>query len=179
MHSMMINNIKNIRISSRTLAEWGTFITALITCFAVFIAWGQLKAANEQLAQGNEQKKWQNYNELNVRYAELYEELPPVILKGEKLRFDDLKAEEKRWVRQYFDLYSEELWLYENDLIPAEMWTKRIHCGVRVNLKTYPALIDGYYYWKGKGSFSHPKSFKAEVENAISFARSDKVCKVE
>jgi hypothetical protein len=70
-------------------------------------------------------------------------------------------------VRQYFDLYSEEYWLYLNDLIPKEMWTHRIHGGVRVNLNNYPALVEGYRHWKEQGAFTHPVEFQSEVESAI------------
>jgi hypothetical protein len=87
-----------------------------------------------------------------------------------------MSSSDKRWVRQYFDLYSEELWLFDNKLIPEQMWTKRIYCGVRINLRTYPTLIDGYYYWKSKGSFTHPVTFRAEAENAIAFAKSSEIC---
>lgn len=83
---------------------------------------------------------------------------------------DKLEPEAKRWVRQYFDLYSEEYWLFLNERIPNAMWTRRIHGGVRVNLNMYPALVDGYRYWKAEGSFTHPVEFQAEVELAISDA---------
>jgi hypothetical protein len=80
-------------------------------------------------------------------------------------------AELQRWVRQYFDLYSEESWLFEKNLIPKEMWTHRIHGGVRVNLGKYPALIEGYNYWKTAGAFTHPDNFQLIVESAIADAK--------
>lgn len=63
--------------------------------------------------------------------------------------------------------YSEEYWLYKNNLMPKEMWTKRIDNGVQVNLKTYPALIKGYFYWRDKGAFNHPAEFRQLVESKI------------
>jgi hypothetical protein len=63
--------------------------------FAVCIAYGQLKTANEQMAQSDEQRKWQNYNELNVRYAALYQALPKDILNGKKIKSKDVVIRQK------------------------------------------------------------------------------------
>lgn len=165
---MAINFLKN---NGKIFAEWGTFIGVLVACAGLFIGNNQLKANYAQLEQANDQRRWQNYNELNVRYAELYKEIPKDIATGRAMKFGKRPSESKRWVRQYFDLYSEEYWLYRQKLIPEEMWSRRIHGGVRVNLSTYPALVDGYYYWKMKGSFTHPDEFSLEVESAIADAK--------
>lgn len=163
----------------KTFAEWGTFLGVIVACIAIFIANGQLKATNAQLEQANDQRRWQNYNELNIRYADLYKDIPREILAGRRRPFEKLSPASKRWVRQYFDLYSEEYWLFKNNLIPAEMWTKRIHGGVQVNLKTYPALVDGYYHWKAKGSFTHPEDFSDVVESAFDEAGVKKLKKLD
>lgn len=160
-----------LRNHGKLFAEWGTFIGVLVACYGVYVANGQLKANYAQLEQANDQRRWQNYNELNVRYAELYKELPKDIAERKNIEFQDRPHTSKRWVRQYFDLYSEEYWLYANNLIPKEMWTQRIYCGVRVNLNAYPAVVEGYAYWKMRGSFTHPQDFRAEVEKAIAEAR--------
>lgn len=153
-----------LRRYDRTVAEWGTFL-------AVIVAIVGMRFTYAQLEQTNDHKRWQNYNELNIRYAELYKELPNGIPSNERLEFEQRHPDSKRWARQYFDLYSEEFWLYKNNMIPAEMWTRRIYGGVRVNLSTYPALIDGYYYWRNKGSFKHPDDFYDEVAMAIADAK--------
>ena len=73
----------------------------------------------------------------------------------------------KKWARAYFDLYSEEYWLYKNGLIPAEMWTVRIDSGVNVNLISYPLLVRGYEYWKAQGLFTHPEDFRKLVDEKL------------
>jgi hypothetical protein len=160
--------IQWLRTHGELLSHWATVLAFLAAAIGGFLTFGQLKVANAQLEQANEQRRWQNYNEMNVRYAELYESIPEEIAAGcIPQEFAKLDAKTKRWVRQYFDLYSEEYWLYENQLIPVEMWTRRIHGGVRVNLSKYPALVVGYYYWKTAGSFRHPDNFRGVVEVAI------------
>ena len=149
-----------LKSSDGTLANWSTFAMLMVTLYAVFLA-------KSQLMQADEHKKWQNYNDLNSRYAELYKMMPADISSGCSGNFDKLKPKTIEWVRQYFNLYSEEYWLFLNNLIPREMWDIRIHNGVRTNLKKYPALVDGYRYWKVEGSFNHPADFHAVVELAI------------
>jgi hypothetical protein len=162
-------------INSERISHWATAFAFFAAAVGGFLAFGQLKIANAQFEQANDQRRWQNYNEMNVRYAELYKTIPADIASGcAPEEFQKLEAETKRWVRQYFDLYSEEYWLFVNKLIPEEMWTRRIHRGVRVNLSKYPALIDGYHYWKAAGSFTHPDDFQTVVEAAIADAKSPK-----
>lgn len=154
-----------LKVNSESCAHWATVLAFIAAGIGGYLAYKQLELANEQ-------RKWQNYNEMNVRYAELYKSITPEIASGcQQGDFEKLPPETKRWVRQYFDLYSEEYWLYLNKLIPEEMWTRRIHGGVRVNLNKYPALVEGYLYWKREGSFTHPNDFKTEVEHAISDAK--------
>lgn len=154
--------------NSERISHWATALAFIAALIAGYLAYGQLKIANAQLEQANDQRSWQNYDEMNMRYAEIYKGIPAKIASGcTPISFDKLDAGTKRWVRQYFDLYSEEYWLYVNHLIPSEMWERRIHGGVRVNLSKYPALIDGYNYWKESGSFSHPDDFRSVVEKAI------------
>lgn len=129
---------------SEMVSHWATTLTFFAAVIGGFFAYKQLGVTNAQLLQANEQRKWQNYNDMNVRYAELYKCMPKEVASGNVQKgFSNLDPEIKGWVRQYFDLYSEEYWLYEEGLIPKEMWTHRIYKGVRVNLSKYPALIDG------------------------------------
>jgi hypothetical protein len=157
--------IQWLRANSEPYAHWATVLAFIAAGIGGYFAYEQLELANEQ-------KRWQNYNEMNVRYAELYKSITPEIASGCRSDdFEKLQPETKRWVRQYFDLYSEEYWLYLKKLIPEEMWTRRIYGGVRVNLNKYPALVEGYRYWKGEGSFTHPDDFQSEVERAIADAK--------
>ena len=158
---------------SEKISQWATTLGFAAAVAGGFFAYGQLKTASAQLEQANDQRRWQNYNEMNVRYAELYKGIPKEIASGcTPKNFAELAPETRRWVRQYLDLYSEEYWLYLNKLIPEEMWTRRIHGGVRVNLSKYPAIIDGYEYWKSSGAFTHPDDFRIEVERAIEDSKS-------
>lgn len=153
--------IKWLKANGQPYAHWATVLALIAVSIGGYFAYAQLQFANEQ-------RRWQNYNEMNVRYAELYKNIPTDIASGcTAENFEKLPSETKRWIRQYFNLYSEEYWLYLNKLIPDEMWTKRIHGGVRVNLSQYPVLISGYRYWKNRGSFTHPDDFQVEVEAAI------------
>ena len=152
-----------LNANSEPYAHWATVLALIAACIGGYFAYAQLSLANEH-------KRWQNYNDMNVRYAELYKNIPEEIASGCSGNFEKLEQEEKRWVRQYFDLYSEEYWLFLNELMPKEMWSHRIYGGVRVNLNKYPALVDGYRYWKAEGAFRHPDEFPAEVELAISDA---------
>lgn len=129
----------------------------------VYMVYNQLTAVYEQ-------SRWQYYNDLNARYAAFYQSIPNEVAVGKETDFDKLEPQAKRWVRQYFDLYSEEYWLYKSRLIPEEMWTKRIRSGVRVNLLEYPLLVSGYRYWKERGAFKHPDGFLEEAERAIADA---------
>ena len=120
-----------------------------------------------QLYQGNENKRWENYNVMNLRYYEWYSKIPENAAIDTCEPFSKQSNETKKWVRAYFNLYSEEYWLFLNGLIPQEMWTKRIDNGVDVNLKTYPVLVRGYWYWRDIGTFNHPEGFKQIVNSKL------------
>jgi hypothetical protein len=137
------------------------------------IAWvfgiGGLLGLVYQIYQANELRRWANYNEMNLRYHELYISMP-VELTQEKMReFEEYEEQVKKWVRQYFNLYSEEYYLFKENLIPKEMWTKRIASGVDVNLRQYPLLIEGYEYWKRRGAHTHPEDFQVLVDEKIRY----------
>lgn len=157
--------MKNFLVrNGRIFAEWGTFLGVILALIGLFFTYNQLSITNAQLEQGNFHKRWQNYNELNLRYAQLYDSMPDEMAIDSGKEFSKLSHKAKRWVRRYFNLYSEEYWLYQNGLMPEEMWTQRIKNGVKVNLETYPVMVKGYFYWKKKGSFKHPKDFIHVVE---------------
>lgn len=85
--------------------------------------------------------------------------------------FESVEEKTKIWIRQYFDLYSEECWLNEKELLPKGMFNERIRPGVVVNLKEYPILlIAGCNYWKGLGAFKPPGDFDKVVEEDINNA---------
>ncbi|MEQ1599156.1 MAG: hypothetical protein ABL880_07300 [Methylotenera sp.] len=117
-----------------------------------------------QLYEGNENGRWENYNAMNLRYYSWYSNMPENVETDTCVPFSEQSNEVKKWARSYFNLYSEEYWLYKEGLIPEEMWTKRIENGVYVNLKTYPLLVRGYYYWKAKHAFNHPEDFRVLVD---------------
>ena len=145
---------------AKEIAEWGIFIGVIVGVISLWFTYFQLE-------QNNFHRKWQNYNELNFRYSQLYDSMPDEVENDTGKDFSVLKHDAKRWVRQYFNLYSEEYWLHQKKLIPEEMWSKRIKNGVKVNLDAYPVMIKGYYYWKNKGSFNHPDGFRDKVEKVI------------
>lgn len=144
----------------KAYSEWAQIVTCIIAALGLYVAYSQL-------SQLNEDQRWKNYTELNSRYADLYREFPKTILIDLQIEFSKTSPATKRAVRQYFDLYSEEFWLYQEALIPKEMWTQRIRNGAMVNLNEYSALISGYYYWKEKGAFKHPAEFQVEIEKQI------------
>lgn len=134
------------------VAHWGTLIVLIISACV----------ACNQLEELKVQRQWQNFNEMNVRYAGLLSKIS-----SEMDANCNLNDKTKIWARQYFDLYSEEYWLHQEKLIPKKIWEERIRPGVVVNLKEYPILIKGYEYWKDRGAFDHPKDFKVLVEKDI------------
>jgi len=110
--------------------------------------------------------EWSNYNDLNLRYSNHYMKMPKDF-SNTKLTIDELKYNEMIWIRAYFNLTSEQYYLFQEKLIPEEMWNKRIIGGLSVNLKEYPILIKGYEYWKANGAFSHPSNFTVKVDGII------------
>lgn len=148
------------------LSKYEALIAHLFTIAGLVFVWLQLH-------QSNEHKKWENYNAMNLRYYEWYANMPPNMDVDTCTPFSEQPQQVKRWARTYFNLYSEEYWLYLEDLIPEEMWTKRIDNGVNVNLKTYPLLVRGYSYWKSKDSFVHPEGFREHVEHKLEMLKGE------
>jgi len=146
-----------IKIYFVKYAAWVTHVVTIIGLF--FVAY--------QVYQGNEHKKWENYNSLNIRYYELYSQIPEVLEHDSCIPFENHEKKIKVWVRSYLNLYSEEYWLHLHGLMPEEMWGIRINNGADVNFVNYPLLIKGYQYWKGKGSFIHPEGFIILVDRKI------------
>lgn len=158
----MFECFKNI---SELLAHWATVITLIVLILSVCVA-------HKQLEELKIQRHWENFNAMNVRYAELLGKIPfKKEMKQSSDSFESVEEETKIWIRQYFDLYSEECWLNENGLLPKGMFNGRIRPGVVVNLKTYPILVDGYFSWKDQGAFNHPADFHKVVEEDINKAR--------
>jgi len=146
-------------------------VAHLLSAIGLFLTFGGLILVDAQLKQGNEHQKWNNYNQLNIHYSALYRDLPEELEAASCIRFDELKPNGKKWIRSYFNLYSEEHYLFQQNLIPEEMWTKRIDNGVEVNMLSYPVIIEGYEHWKGRGSFKHPNNFVTFVDAKISILR--------
>jgi hypothetical protein len=143
--------------------EVGAAAASVVVMFLVFLQWQQ----------ANEHQRWGNYNEMNARYSALYNAIPDDLDAGRCKAFAELDANAKRWIRSYFDLYSEESWLNDQRLIPEEMWTSRIDGGVDVNLISYPALAEGYQDWKRRGAFKHPAKFIPAVDAKIARLQRD------
>jgi hypothetical protein len=142
------------------MGETLNFLLLLATVVGLYLV-------REQLIQANVQQRWNNYNQMNLQYASLYAAMPEELEASACKTFDGLKAESKRWIRSYFNLYTEEHWLYQNGLIPAQMWTDRIDGGVTVNMESYPVIVDGYEHWKKLGSFTYPAEFIPLVDGKI------------
>lgn len=142
-------------------------IAHLLSAAGLFVMFWGLMLVYAQLKQANEHQKWNNYNQLNIHYSTLYRELPAELEASSCKRFGELTPPGKKWIRSYFNLYSEEHYLFLEHLIPKEMWTKRIDGGVEVNMLSYPVIIEGYEYWKKRGSFTHPEGFIEFVDNKI------------
>lgn len=160
----MFERLKNLSCKiiwcfSKPMAHWATIGTFIIVLLSYFVA-------KQQLVLLKDQRQWQNFNEMNVRYANLLSKMPEKI-DPDYCLIDSKDQKIKIWVRQYFELYSEEYRLYKNELIPKEMWENRIRPGVVVNLKAYPILVNNYNYWKNQGAFNHPDDFHKMVEEDI------------
>ena len=121
-----------------------------------------------QMSQSNSHKKWDNYNSMNQAYGSLYANISTDMLDKPCRHFSQLSKSEKKWIRNYFDLYAEEYWLDQRGLIPKDMFRKLIAGGVRVNFKQYPIMITGYSYWLNEGAFQYPDGFRDYIEDIIS-----------
>ncbi|MBI1424430.1 MAG: hypothetical protein GC149_13380 [Gammaproteobacteria bacterium] len=159
----------------KILRKYEALIAHLFTITGLVFVWLQLH-------QSNEHKKWENYNAMNLRYYEWYANMPDKMDVDTCVPFSKQPQEVKRWARTYFNLYSEEYWLYQEDLIPKEMWTKRIDNGVNVNLETYPLLVRGYAYWKSKNAFVHPDGFRSHIARKLEMLKGElklKKCEIK
>lgn len=160
------------------LKQNSVMLTTITSIIGIVIAGVGLWFVYAQLEQANTLKKWENYNVMNERYHKWYMSTPDIADSYKCEPFENVEENTKRWVRSYFHLYSEEYWLFQNDLIPEDMWTKRIDGGVDINLENYPILISGYEYWKSKGSFSHPIDFTILVDKKINSIKEKSSCDV-
>jgi len=156
----MFESLKN---NSESFAHWANVLTFIALLFSIYFACQQLKELRVQ-------RQWQNFNEMNIRYADLLGKIPEEI-KLDSDSIESVNPQTKIWIRQYFDLYSEECWLNEEELLPKDMWKNRIRPGVVLNLKEYQILEHGYFYWKDKGAFNHPEDFHKVVEGDINNAK--------
>jgi len=142
----MINRIVNV------VSMFGVIIAAI----GVYLTYCSLDSLNKQMTQTHEQLTWQNYNHLNERYSNLMTKLAVAAEEGKT--FENLSHENKWVIRQYFDLTSEEYWLYMNNLLPEEMWEHRILPGLKINIKS-ELISEGFSYWQSQGAFNHPEGF--------------------
>lgn len=144
----------------KDLGETLSFLALVATLVGLWLV-------RQQLLQANIHQMWGNYNQMNLQYASLYSSMPEELEASACKTFEQVTPVSKRWIRSYFNLYTEEHWLFQNGLIPAQMWTDRIDGGVAVNMESYPLIVDGYEYWKKRGSFTHPTEFIPLVDQKI------------
>ena len=85
----------------------------------------QLKIQNKQLQIQNEQIKHNYFSEYTKRYQEIILHFPENI-NEKSFSYDKLKEKERnetmRYMRVYFDLCSEEYFLYKNEYIDNKVW---------------------------------------------------------
>ncbi|MCL7487806.1 MAG: hypothetical protein M8357_06510 [Desulfobulbaceae bacterium] len=142
-----------IEIIGVVVAAVGLFYVVRSVSFAA----QNVSLAVKQLEAANQHDRWNNYKVLNLRYADLLAEVPVEMTTG--IEYQDLSKNSKLWIRRYFDLTSEEYWLYLNNLMPKEMWERRIVEGIKINMEEYPPLKSGLLYWGQKKGYSHPDDF--------------------
>ena len=147
-------------------------VTLIIAFFALAIAYRQLGHIDKQLAAQLKATKWQNYNLVNRRYADLIAEIPMNISNPKRKFFNDLPEKDKIWVKRYVNLTFEEYWMHSKGLLPDKMWDDRIADGVAVNLDSYDILISGFRYFIEKSRFYHSSDkctsdFEKEIEKII------------
>ena len=141
-----------------------TAIGVIIAAWSTYLTSESVKVLNNQLKQEEKHQKWENYNILNERYSSLSIKIAEAINNGRS--FHNLSTMEKWVIRSYFDLTSEEYWLYKNKMIPKEMWDKRIINGIEVNLKN-KVIREGYLFWINKGAIKHPVEFNKKIQEII------------
>lgn len=161
----------------------GFILLALLNSVTLYFLWLEKHTTNDY-------KKWENYNHFDDVYSNWMENMPKKISHAhatknwEKIKWNNLDNGEKVWVKRYFDLYSQEYYFKINKMIPEEMWTELIHGTEKdckgaafVHLCEYPILLEGYVYWKDKGAFMHPKSFRTILDKKLDFCEYPKNCK--
>lgn len=80
----------HLKTNSEPYAHWATVLALIAAAIGGYFAY-------EQLALANDQRRWQNYNEMNVRYADLYKEITEEISSGCRPdNFEKLTPETKR-----------------------------------------------------------------------------------
>lgn len=145
--------------------------------FLVIIGAVSLGFLSLQLYKMNEFNKFENYKYYNKVYKEWYQSIPPKIKSNlssasKKIQLHELDAVELVWVRQYFELYSQEYYLFKKNMLPKDMWLELIHgpgckgAAIR-NLHIHPVLLEGYLYWKEKGAFHHPSDFTEILDQKL------------
>ena len=135
--------------------------TAIVACLAYSLAY-------EPLRQADLHKRWQNYNDINSRYAELYKDLPLELDSPETTESTESTEPSpavRRWARRYFDLTSEEYWLHLQGLLPSQTWECRIAPGVARNLRQHKNLRLAYEAWKKDVANVHPADFVAVIDS--------------
>lgn len=149
----------------QTAASWIQAICAIVTAVTAVFAYDFAKT---QLEQAEAHKQWQNYNDLNSRYAALFSEIPAQ-LKGTGIASaNEFDPKTQNWARRYFDLTSEEYWLHTKRLLPAGMWPCRIAPGIVLNFKEFHNLELAYEHWKTTAVQIHPSRFNDEMAKIIS-----------
>lgn len=156
-------------MTEKRIVKWATL---LITFAALIVAYYQLDKIDIQLAAQQESTKWQNYNLVNKRYADLIAGIPMSISNSSGKNFNDLSGKDKIWVKQYVNLTSEEYWMHTKGLLPDKMWKDRIAEGVALNLESYDILIPGFRHFIKKPKFYHSSDniisdFEKEIEKII------------
>lgn len=149
---------------------WGKATSLIQAICAVAMAATAILAyqfTKDQFEQAEAHKQWQNYNDLNSRYAALFAEIPSQLKAIHIVSAHDLDPKTQNWSRRYFDLTSEEYWLHTKRLLPTDMWPCRIAPGIALNFKEFHNLGVAYEYWKTTTVQIHPSGFGDEMDNII------------
>lgn len=152
---MLAHLLKNILCVINALAA---IVTAVVACLAYGLAY-------EPLRQADLHKRWQNYNDINSRYAELYKDLPLELDSPGTPESTEPSPALRRWARRYFDLTSEEYWLHLQGLLPQQTWECRIAPGVAQNLRQHKNLRLAYEAWKKDVANVHPADFVVAIDS--------------
>lgn len=147
---------RNCQIAS-TLAQ---VVTAIATCYLIWFA-------HKQFEQADLHKQWQNYNDINSRYAELYKELPAALSSASVSDAAHPDKASINWARRYFDLTSEEYWLHQNRLLPNQMWHCRIAPGIARNFSEIGNLKIAYEQWKRDFGATAMPDFVQETDSLL------------